>query len=59
MLAAGHCRFRLRATPTAIANTQAVTVRVDRSHMAFLIVPIVSALFIDITNAIVIKLFLA
>ncbi|KWK69119.1 sodium/glutamate symporter [Burkholderia ubonensis] len=59
VLAAGHCGFGLGATPTAIANMQAVTARFGPSHMAFLIVPMVSAFFIDIANAIVIKLFLA
>ena len=59
VLAAGHCGFGLGATPTAIANMQAVTERFGPSHVAFLVVPMVSAFFIDIANAIVIKLFLA
>ncbi|WP_028452005.1 sodium/glutamate symporter [Chitinilyticum aquatile] len=59
VLAAGHCGFGLGATPTAIANMQAVTDRFGPSHLAFLIVPMVGAFFIDIVNAIVIKLFMA
>lgn len=59
VLAAGHCGFGLGATPTAIANMQAVTQRYGPSQMAFLVVPMVGAFFIDITNAVVIKLFLA
>ncbi|TAM02954.1 MAG: sodium/glutamate symporter [Paraburkholderia sp.] len=59
VLAAGHCGFGLGATPTAIANMQAVTARYGHSHVAFLIVPMVGAFFMDIVNAIVIKLFLA
>jgi len=43
VLAAGHCRFGLGATPTAIANMQAITERFGRSHLAFLIVPMVGA----------------
>ena len=58
VLAAGHCGFGLGATPTAIANMQAVTDRSGPSPLAFLIVPMVSAFFIDIANAIVIKLYL-
>jgi glutamate:Na+ symporter, ESS family len=58
VLAAGHCGFGLGATPTAIANMQAITGRFGPSHLAFLIVPMVGAFFIDIANAIVIKLFL-
>jgi glutamate:Na+ symporter, ESS family len=59
VLAAGHCGFGLGATPTAIANMQAVTNRFGHSHLAFLIVPMVGAFFIDIANAIVIKGYLA
>ena len=59
VLAAGHCGFGLGATPTAIANMQAVTQRFGPSQIAFLVVPMVGAFFIDITNALVIKLYLA
>ncbi|MGL5291463.1 MAG: sodium/glutamate symporter, partial [Vibrionaceae bacterium] len=59
VLAAGHCGFGLGATPTAIANMQAVTHHFGPSHLAFLVVPMVGAFFIDIINAIAIKLFLA
>jgi ESS family glutamate:Na+ symporter len=59
VLAAGHCGFGLGATPTAIANMQAVTHRFGPSQMAFLVVPMVGAFFIDIINVIVIKLYLA
>ena len=58
VLAAGHCGFGLGATPTAIANMQAITERFGPSHMAFLVVPMVGAFFIDIVNALVIKLYL-
>ncbi|MFG0408435.1 sodium/glutamate symporter [Pseudomonas sp. NEEL19] len=59
VLAAGHCGFGLGATPTAIANMQAVTQRYGASNIAFLVVPMVGAFFIDIINVIVIKLYLA
>ncbi len=58
VLAAGHCGFGLGATPTAIANMQAITDRFGPSHMAFLVVPMVGAFFLDITNALVIKMWL-
>lgn len=58
VLAAGHCGFGLGATPTAIANMQAVTQRYGPSQIAFLVVPMVGAFFIDIINVIVIKLYL-
>lgn len=59
VLASGHCGFGLGATPTAIANMQAVTQRYGPSQIAFLVVPMVGAFFIDIVNVIVIKLYLA
>lgn len=58
VMAAGHCGFGLGATPTAIANMQAVTDRHGPSHLAFLVVPVVGAFFIDVANASVIKLYL-
>lgn len=59
VIAAGQCGFGLGATPTAIANMQAVTNRYGPSPQAFLLVPIVGAFLIDITNALVIQGFLA
>lgn len=58
VLAAGHCGFGLGATPTAIANMQAITERFGPSHIAFLVVPMVGAFFIDLVNALVINLYL-
>lgn len=59
VLSAGICGIGLGATPTAIANMQAITDRFGPSHVAFLVVPMVGAFFIDIVNAIVIQLWLA
>lgn len=56
---AGHCGFGMGATPTAVANMQAVTARYGPSPQAFLIVPLTGAFLIDITNALVIQGFLA
>lgn len=58
VLAAGHCGFGLGATPTAMVNMQTVTNHYGMSHMAFIIVPLVGAFFIDIVNALVINAFL-
>ena len=58
VLAAGHCGFGMGATPTAIANMQAITNQYGPSHKAFLIVPMVGAFFIDIINAAMIQLFI-
>lgn len=58
VLAAGHCGFGLGATPTAMVNMQAVTNHYGPSHMAFIIVPLCGAFFIDIINALIINAFL-
>lgn len=58
VLTAGHCGFGMGATPTAIANMQAVTNKYGPSHIAFLVVPMVAAFFLDLVNALAIKLFL-
>lgn len=57
VLAAGHCGFGMGATPTAIANMQAITDRYGPSHKAFLIVPMVGAFFVDIVNATILQIF--
>ena len=58
VLAAGHCGFGLGATPTAMVNMQTITSHYGPSHMAFIIVPLCGAFFIDIINAVVIQGFL-
>lgn len=58
VVSAGFAGFSLGATPTAIANMTAVTKSHGPAPMAFLIVPLVGAFFVDITNAFVIELFL-
>lgn len=56
VLSAGHCGFGLGATPTAIANMQAITDRYGPSHKAFLIVPMVGAFFVDIINTMILQI---
>jgi len=58
VISAGFSGISLGATPTAIANMTAVTKAHGPSPIAFIILPLVSAFFIDIANAIVIGLFL-
>ena len=57
VLAAGHCGFGLGATPTAMVNMQAVCKNYGMSAIAFIIVPLCGAFFVDIANAFVIQLF--
>jgi len=58
VVAAGFGGVSLGSTPTAMANMAAVTQRFGASHRAFIIVPLVSAFFIDLANAMIIPLFL-
>jgi len=58
VVCSGFGGITLGSTPTAIANMAAVTHRFGASHRAFIIVPLVGAFFIDLTNALVIPFFL-
>ena len=59
VLSAGFGGFALGATPTAIANMTAVTKANGPAPTAFIILPLVSAFFVDVTNALVIRTVLA
>jgi ESS family glutamate:Na+ symporter len=56
VIAAGFSGISLGATPTAIANMTAVTKLHGACARAFIILPLVSAFFIDIANALAIGL---
>ena len=58
VMCAGFIGFGLGATPTAMANMTAVTQRHGASRVAFLVVPLVGAFFIDLFNALVVRTFL-
>lgn len=55
VLSAGFGGFALGATPTAIANMTAVTKAHGAAPTAFIILPLVAAFFVDVTNSFVIK----
>ncbi len=59
IVAGGHCGFGLGATPTAVANMEALTQRFGSAPQAFLVVPLMGAFFIDLLNAIVIQGYLS
>ncbi|CAH1678454.1 Sodium/glutamate symporter [Hyphomicrobiales bacterium] len=54
VISAGFSGISLGATPTAIANMTAVTKVHGAAPIAFIILPLVSAFFIDIANAVAI-----
>ena len=58
VIAAGFSGFTLGSTPTAMATMTAVTDRFGPAPRAFLILPLVSAFFIDLMNAVLIPFFL-
>ena len=59
VVSAGFGGYALGAVTVAMANMSAVTIRYGASHMAFIIVPLVAAFFIDLVNAMMIPFFLA
>jgi len=59
VVCSGFGGISLGSTPTAMANMSAVTKRYGASHMAFIIVPLVCAFFIDLANALLIPFFLS
>ena len=58
VVCAGFGGISLGSTPTAMANMAAVSQRYGASHLAFIIVPLVCAFFIDLVNAMLIPFFL-
>jgi len=59
VMASGFAGLGLGATPVAIANMNALTERYGPSPKAFLAIPLIGAFFVDILNALTIKIFLA
>ncbi|MEM0905791.1 MAG: sodium/glutamate symporter [Pseudomonadota bacterium] len=59
VLAAGFGGFALGATPTAVANMTAVTKSYGPAPLAFIILPLVSAFFVDLANAFIIQVFVS
>ena len=59
VIASGFLGLGLGATPVAMANMQALTSHYGPSKKAFIVVPLVGAFFMDLSNAIVIKTFAA
>lgn len=59
VLSAGFGGFTLGATPTALANMGAVTKKHGPAPTAFLILPLVSAFFVDLANAFIIGMFVS
>ena len=59
VVCSGFGGISLGSTATAMANMTAVTKNYGPSHLAFVIVPLVSAFFIDLVNVVLIQALLA
>jgi len=55
IMSSGYAGLALGATPTAIANMTAVTKKYGAAPQAFIVVPLIGAFFIDISNSIIIR----
>lgn len=58
VMSAGYASFVIGATPTAIATMTAVTKQYGPCQTAFIVLPLVSAVFVDLANAFVVQGFL-
>lgn len=58
VLSAGTCGFGMGATPSAMANMQAICDRYAPSIKAYLLIPLVGSLFADFINSLVITFFI-
>lgn len=58
VLCAGFGGFAMGATPTAIANMNAVTKTHGQAPLAFIILPLVAAFFVDISNSFILQIVL-
>lgn len=59
VMVSGHCGFALGATPNGIANMRSITDKYIYSKVAFFVIPIVGALFIDFFNVSIITYFIS
>lgn len=58
VFASANCGFGMGATPNAVANMDALTVKFGYAPTPYLVVPIIGCLFIDFVNSAVITLFI-
>lgn len=59
VMVSGHAGFGLGATPNGIANMKSVTEKYIYSKVAFFVIPLVGALFIDFFNVSIITMFVS
>ena len=57
-IAAGLCGFGMGATPNAMANMDAVTLRFGPCKSAYIVVAVVGGLFVNLANTVILTLFI-
>lgn len=57
-IAAGLCGFGMGATPNAMANMDAVTLRFGPCRTAYIVVAVVGGLFVNLANTVIVTLFI-
>ncbi|MBZ9606609.1 sodium/glutamate symporter [Clostridium estertheticum] len=58
VMACGQCGFGMGATPNAMANMEAMTLKYGHAERAFFVVPLVGGLFVDFVNVGIITTFM-
>ncbi|MBU3091174.1 sodium/glutamate symporter [Clostridium sp. CF011] len=58
VMACGQCGFGMGATPNAMANMSAMTLKFGHAERAFFVVPLVGGLFVDFVNVGIITTFM-
>ncbi|GAA4871909.1 sodium/glutamate symporter [Ferrimonas pelagia] len=58
VISAGYLGMGLGALPNAMANMNAVTARYGAAPLAFMVIPLANAFFVDISNAVILQLLL-
>ena len=58
VMCAGYAGLALGATPTAVANMTAITQKLGAAPKAFIVIPLIGAFFVDLSNAVIINIFL-
>ncbi|GAA5185847.1 sodium/glutamate symporter [Ferrimonas gelatinilytica] len=58
VICAGYLGMGLGALPNAMANMNAVTARYGAAPLAFMVIPLANAFFVDVSNAVILQLLM-
>ena len=57
-IVAGLCGFGMGATPNAMANMDAITLRFGECKNAYIVVAVVGGLFVNLSNSLIVTFFI-